>query len=117
MNVRTLESPSRVYKLPFVHSVIAELHVAPDWYFVTIYRPEDQDYVTYQANAAGECCWGHYGIIERQLALVDMINRSPIPTPCCVRCSTTEQLVYDDEHGHIVCADCIEPTLPMERRS
>jgi len=79
MNAKPLDNVRCTYRLPFDHVVIAELSVAPDWYFVTVYRPDKLDYVTYQCNAHGDCSWGHYGIYERGKAIIDMIKRSPIP--------------------------------------
>jgi len=72
---RPMRDP-RKYNLPFDHIVIAELRFAPDWYYVTVFQLTSRKYVTYQANANGDCAHGHYDIAERTDAIDDMINRS-----------------------------------------
>ena len=74
-----LDNPARKYRLPFNHRVIAELSVAPDWYYVTIYHETDGNFVTYQCNAYGECAAGHYGFAEKAEAILNMLDRSPVP--------------------------------------
>jgi hypothetical protein len=67
-------------KLPFDYETIGTLNVAPDWCYITIYRPDHGTYVTYQYNAdTGDAYWGHYDITSRRDALADMINRAGGP--------------------------------------